>query len=353
MGDLYVLKECGHVFHYECIHKWVQQSGKCPLCKKWTTVRDLQKVFFDIPKEMHTMEQIEDEGKSYDLQSEKIEQTIENLKPQLQAVDEERIQLLHKLEEMDDKLNEQEEKTKSRLLDLKTIEAEVEDQIEQVQDETEQVNALYQRLQIGVLLLEDISGSSNFEETERIVRQKYISNSRNLSSELRLRAYQIIIAWLGREKRRLEQRIVEMLKQLNELKCELRRKKLVLSTHGDPMAQMRHEKQAKENRKRDIIRSITCSSRKPAHLRNSVFQIGIQEKGTPPAKPRSSKAISRNAMGALSVSKSVSSSSKRFLESEMITKKKLQKPNNVSILFHPNGKTKGSFMNLKTYFKKS
>ena len=43
------LLKCGHVFHFECIWKWMQSRTKCPICRKYTNMStdDIKAVSFD------------------------------------------------------------------------------------------------------------------------------------------------------------------------------------------------------------------------------------------------------------------------------------------------------------------
>ncbi|HSX37318.1 MAG TPA: RING finger domain-containing protein [Chlamydiales bacterium] len=37
-GENYTALECMHLFHQECIAKWVSQQPSCPLCRKITSI---------------------------------------------------------------------------------------------------------------------------------------------------------------------------------------------------------------------------------------------------------------------------------------------------------------------------
>uniref|UniRef100_A0A914E4T3 RING-type domain-containing protein n=1 Tax=Acrobeloides nanus TaxID=290746 RepID=A0A914E4T3_9BILA len=43
-----VLK-CGHTFHMECVSRWVNQSGTCPVCRQNTQAEDIIKLFYVPP----------------------------------------------------------------------------------------------------------------------------------------------------------------------------------------------------------------------------------------------------------------------------------------------------------------
>ncbi|KAF7639791.1 hypothetical protein Mgra_00000711 [Meloidogyne graminicola] len=46
--DLYILKNCSHIFHQYCINNWIKQGAKtCPQCKKHSTLTDIIKYYVE------------------------------------------------------------------------------------------------------------------------------------------------------------------------------------------------------------------------------------------------------------------------------------------------------------------
>ena len=42
------LQKCGHVFHYNCIEKYIKSSQKCPMCKIKCNAQDIIKIVYNL-----------------------------------------------------------------------------------------------------------------------------------------------------------------------------------------------------------------------------------------------------------------------------------------------------------------
>jgi archaellum component FlaC len=39
---------CGHLFHYDCLTKWIERSKSCPQCRNKTTVETIHRLYFNV-----------------------------------------------------------------------------------------------------------------------------------------------------------------------------------------------------------------------------------------------------------------------------------------------------------------
>ncbi|EFN86278.1 TRAF-interacting protein [Harpegnathos saltator] len=38
---------CGHIFHFQCLTKWIDRSNTCPQCREKTTARAIRRIYFN------------------------------------------------------------------------------------------------------------------------------------------------------------------------------------------------------------------------------------------------------------------------------------------------------------------